>query len=61
MVFHEIYIWFLICLLIAFSHRKHFQNWSETELDEKIFASVSIMGVVIFGIFSLLFLFGLFE
>ncbi len=56
-----VYLSFLFCLLLVISHRKYFQNWSEVEDDQKIWAIISIVMVIVTGLVSLLLLFGAFD
>jgi len=56
-----LYIGFVLFLVIAISHRRDFQNWNEADSTQKGWAIISIIGMVVFGIFSLLLLFGAFD
>jgi len=61
MGFGVIYIGLLLSLLIVFSHRKHYQNWTATAFEDKLLAAVALMALGLFGILSLMLLFGIFD
>jgi len=56
-----IYSSFFFCLAILITEMKRFKHWSEIDWDQKIWASLSVLMVVVTGTVSLLALFGAFD
>ena len=55
------YIGLLFSLFLLFIHRKHYQSWDTTAVEDKLLASVAVMVFVLTTILSLLSLFGAFD
>lgn len=56
-----VYVSFLFCSLILVTQLKHFKNWSEVNWDQKVWALISILMVLVTGLISLLLLIGAFD
>jgi hypothetical protein len=56
-----LYVCFAVFILFVYSHKNEFEHWDEIDFIEKIFPVLSVIGSIVFGIFSLLLLFGAFD
>jgi len=51
----------MVFFTFLYSHKKDFENWEEIDFVDKILPVLSVIGSIVFGIFSIKLLFGTFD